>query len=201
MRLITIFFLLSCVICFSCKNNQWPGKPDVYTSIRIQPFDDMDSTAIMNLAYSVRKIFPNVVVNQRVKIPAFAYYPPRGRYRADSLLRFLQLFARPHEVVIGVTNKDISTHNGNISDWGVMGLGNCPGNSCVVSTFRLNRDKNKNQLLKVAIHELGHCFGLPHCPERFCFMRDARGRNVTDEETVFCKGCKHFLILRHWRIP
>jgi archaemetzincin len=145
-------------------------------------------------------VYPNVIISPPVKLPDFAFYAPRGRYKADSLLKFLRSLAQPDETLLGLTVKDISTTNGAIADWGVMGLGSCPGYSCVVSTFRLNMTKGKNQLFKVSIHELGHNLGLPHCPNPECYMRDAKGRNPTDEEKDFCTDCKRHLLRYFWRV-
>jgi archaemetzincin len=54
------------------------------------------------------------------------------------------------------------------------------------------------QFYKVAIHELGHTQGLPHCENKTCYMRDAEGGNPLEEEVDFCKTCKMFLKNRGW---
>ncbi len=79
-----------------------------------------------------------------------------------------------------------------------MGLGYCPGNACVVSTFRLDKDNLSNQFYKVAIHELGHTQGLPHCTAKTCLMRDAEGKNNLDNEFDFCEKCKKLLKAKGW---
>ena len=60
--------------------------------------------------------------------------------------------------------------------------------------------KDEKQFFKVAIHELGHTQGLPHCPEKSCYMRDAEGGNPTDEEVEFCPKCKKHLRTKNWEI-
>ena len=87
-----------------------------------------------------------------------------------------------------------------MADFGVMGLGYRPGNACVASTFRLNAENKSEQFYKVAIHELGHTQGLKHCPDKTCFMRDAEGKNPTNEEKDFCQNCKKVLRSKHWKI-
>jgi archaemetzincin len=47
--------------------------------------------------------------------------------------------------VLGITDKDISSTKGVHADWGVMGLGFCPGSACVISSFRV---KNKRTCIK-----------------------------------------------------
>ena len=71
------------------------------------------------------------------------------------------------------------------------------GLPCVVSTYRLKRGratKKKffNRLVKVVNHELGHTFGLGHCPIRNCLMEDAKGtiKTVDRETGKLCNLCK-----------
>lgn len=80
-------------------------------------------------------------------------------------------------------------------NYGVMGLGFMPGNACVISSFRLGDKKNLHErLYKVAIHELGHNNGLPHCKEDSCYMMDAEGKMKLDNEHFFCNQCRCFLV-------
>lgn len=130
-------------------------------------------------------------------LPASAFYRPRGRYRADSLIHWMSRQAHSNEVLLGITTADISTTKNGKPDWGVMGLGFCPGNAAVASSHRLG---NKSQFWKVAIHELGHTSGLPHCPVKTCFMRDAGGGNPTEDEKEFCSKCKAVLINVGWKM-
>src|SRR6202000_1310347 len=108
-----------------------------------------------------------------IQLPQSAYYSPRNRYRADSIISYLDRFGRADTVIIGLTAKDISMNKGNIKDWGIMGLGFQPGNACVISAFRLSKSNLSEQLYKIALHELGHTQGLPHCKNKICYMRDA----------------------------
>jgi archaemetzincin len=116
-------------------------------------------------------------------LPRSAWYAPRKRYRADRLIEHLLGFVEgfPQTTrVLGLTEVDISTTNGEIPDWGIFGLGYAPGQSAVVSSFRLKR-RTKNRahfrfrVANTALHEVGHTFGLQHCTEDRCPMRDAEG--------------------------
>jgi len=196
MRLIFLFLLTTSL--FSCNHSK--TKVDKDLVIKIQPFIGTDANEVKEVADSIRKYYSTVIIASPVKLPDFAFYAARGRYRADSLLKFLSGLSKPNEILVGFTTRDISTSKGSIADWGVMGLGKCPGNSCVVSTFRLNMSQGKNQFFKVAIHELGHTMGLPHCPNLECFMRDAEGGNPLDDEKGFCTKCKQYLHNRNWKV-
>lgn len=168
--------------------------------IVIQPLGSF-SPGLTQLVYKqLKAINPPTVIRQPIALPAEAYYAPRKRYRADTLIRYLARHIGSDTIVIGITDKDISTHKGAVADWGVMGLGYCPGKSCVVSTYRLSQKDLSAQFYKVAIHELGHTQGLPHCAEKTCFMRDAEGGNPLNEEEGFCASCKTYLKRKGWRL-
>lgn len=140
-------------------------------------------------------------MNEAIPLPNMAYNKERNRYRADSLIDFLWTKSTNENVIIGLTDKDISTTKGKIQDWGVMGLGYKPGHSCVVSTFRLSKKNIHSQLYKLALHELGHTEGLPHCiMDSTCYMSDAKGTNPWERATGFCYDCKSFLVNKGWKV-
>ena len=203
--LIMLSILLMCSCTTSSQDHkkisttQQAVKPTI--RIYIQPFTDLPASYLTYISNEFQKTFKKVIINPRVNLPVRSYYPARSRYRADSLLSFLGRQTNDGCHTIGLTTKDISTTKGKNIDWGVMGLGNCPGKACVASSFRLKAEtpmKKMNKLYKVAIHELGHTEGLPHCLVQTCFMRDAEGQDNTDQETGFCSACKHKLLQAGW---
>jgi archaemetzincin len=167
-------------------------------TIDIQPFGEIPKQKVDYVFERLKKIYPNLSLKKAIPLPKTAFYEPRKRYRADSLVHYLNRQTSPGHVTIGLTIKDISTTKDKIKDYGIMGLGSCPGNSCIASTFRLSKENTDEQLFKTAIHELGHTQGLPHCPVKTCFMRDAEGKNRTDEEKEFCAKCKSHLQSKGW---
>lgn len=193
----SVFFLaLSC----SEKNKHVEKEAErPAVTILIQPFKDIKPDAVEKVAEGIKKVYPNLKVLTAIDFPENTYYKARNRYRADSIIKFLNNNTKEGFVTIGLTSKDISATKGKIKDFGIMGLGYRPGKACVASTFRLSKENAAEQFYKIAIHELGHTQGLPHCPEKMCFMRDAEGKNPTNEETDFCKKCKTFLINKNWK--
>ncbi|WP_117590342.1 matrixin family metalloprotease [Chryseobacterium taiwanense] len=174
------------------------GEQETVT-ILIQPFKDLKPESIKFVTNEIKKVYPNIKVLEPIDLPDNTYYKERNRYRADSIIKFLDQRTEENFVTIGLTSKDISVTKGEIKDFGVMGLGFTPGKACVASMFRLSKTNTDEQFFKVAIHELGHTQGLPHCSEKQCFMRDAEGKNPTNEETEFCKKCKRVLINKNWK--
>jgi len=147
-----------------------------------------------------------VLPQQGIPIAAFVTIKS-PRYRADSLIA-IQERNIPEGVgyILGLTEKDISVTKHDKSgaikspewrynDFGVMGLAYCPGNSCVVSDFRLksgNKELQVTRFKKVVIHELGHNFGLPHCPDKRCVMTDAVEsiKTIDGAKPGLCAACK-----------
>jgi len=168
--------------------------------IVIQPFSGIDPLLTDSISRQIKRTGYNVFIKTAIALPTNAFYLPRNRYRADSLIRTLSQPPNSDTLVIGLTEKDISATKGQVQDWGVMGLGYCPGTSCVVSTYRLSKQNLFQQAHKIVLHELGHTQGLQHCPVKGCYMRDAEGGNPLDEEKGFCTSCKAFLTKRGWTV-
>lgn len=184
-----------------------PGvQPPQMLSIIIQPFDGLPNSTINIVYEKLKEIYSgDIIVNSSIALPRKALNQTRTRYRADSLIIFLGKLVEDGQLIIGLTNKDISMTKGGTPDWGVFGLGFCPGNSCIASAFRLKGKNRDEKLFKVAIHELGHTQGLAksitnHCPNEVCLMRDAQGKDHLDELRYFCSKCKPILIKAGWEL-
>lgn len=161
-------------------------KPKIIT---IVPLGNNLSEEFVRSTYrEMQKHLQVIQLGSTTPIPSPAYYKPRSRYRADSIISWLSGKAKPNEVLMGITNCDISATKGECKDWGVMGLGYRPGNAAVASNFRL---KNKSAFWKIVLHELGHTAGLSHCTVKTCLMRSAEGHDHTSEVTDFCESCKN----------
>lgn len=169
--------------------------------IAIQPFGKIDSHYLRNAKTELEAYYHcSVEILSAKELPANAYYKPRNRYKADSVISWLaKTKPESFDRVVGVTEKDISTRSEPYDDWGIMGLAYCPGESCVVSTFRLKKNADQKKIderfAKVVLHETGHTFGLPHCRsgDTTCFMEDADGtiRSVDREKKQVCKSCQN----------
>jgi len=131
-------------------------------------------------------------------LPQEAWYEPRKRWRADRILDALEAVTpRDYDKVLALTERDISVPKEPYPDWGIFGLGQMGGRPAVVSTFRLHRGRAseglfRDRLEKVALHEVGHLFGLPHCPTAGCLMEDAKGTIATVDRggKTFCATCE-----------
>ncbi len=153
----------------------------------------------IDLAIVGRSISERFRAEVSVRTPAFdpsdAYDASRGQYSARTLLDMLP---EPPGggAVIGVTTLDIFvplfTH--------VFGLGVLRGGRSVVSGYRLDatrygeaddRTLLSERLLKEAVHELGHAFGLVHCHHPECVMQACFDVGEVDlKRADFCSSCR-----------
>lgn len=196
-----IFFL---VIFIACKDQ----SPEKITNrnkptVILQPLQFYDTVTLAFLKDSIEKFYPLIIIIADAKnFPENFYYKPRNRYRADSTIKWLRRI-RPDSArtIVGITNEDVSVNKGTHKDYGVMGLGYKPGNSCVVSTFRLRKTATtqkhfQQRLFKVVVHEMGHNFGLDHCLDEACIMVDAEGQMKLDKEKDLCSSCREKLQIK-----
>jgi archaemetzincin len=207
-----LFYLFYLVIiissCNSKKNSSGLKKTEHYSSekdrkiktIIIQPFQEFSQEDLSFITKQLKQMYPKVIVEKPIKFPVNAFYAPRNRYKADSLIKFLSNHTDEGYISIGLTIQDISTKKDDIKDWGVMGLGYCPGKACVVSSYRIKGKNRQEKIFKVVAHEFGHTLGLQHCSSRNCLMRDAEGKDHLDEEREFCADCRLVLSTEGWKI-
>jgi archaemetzincin len=186
-------FLLGTLPCF------WAAEALAResTTVVIQPLGK--ATALVSPVVEALSTFydVSVTVAPGAALPRRAYYRPRGRYRAEILLEFLaEVAPQGSDRILGLTSSDISTSKPPHEDWGILGLASVGGQACVLSSFRCQK-KARNaahaveRLAKTAVHELGHTFGLDHCPNRGCIMEDGGGSVLTtDRETDLCADCR-----------
>jgi archaemetzincin len=205
-RLLVLALLFSLFCVFSCTYIENESTRDVRYIISkpkvllIQPLGDFNPQLARENLKSFKKNFSSTRLLPNIPLFSSAYYKPRDRYRADSILKFTRYKYGIDTLMLLMTHRDISVTKNRIKDWGIMGLAHSPGRVCVVSTYRLNKSKLAEQLYKVSIHELGHTQGLPHCLIKSCYMRDASGGNPLDEEIGFCASCKKVMENKGWRI-
>lgn len=213
--IIIAFALLIGSATWSCSNNAKriknvemvsKNEPDCvcpHCRILIQPYDVFSQDKALEVSKQLER-----ALNEHMKGLAVAdvqimpnkpltedlMNKGKTRYRASKILDQQQdMVKQPGDVVIGLTDKDISTSVHGYEDWGILGLSYLNKSNCVISTYRV---KDKSQFWKVVLHEFGHGFlGLPHCPnnDSSCFMVDANGKPNLTPERHFCDSCSKLI--------
>jgi len=123
--------------------------------------------------------------------------PKRRQHASGKLLAWLLEAAPPVGKVLGLTDQDlfipILTY--------VFGEAQLGGRVAVASTARLREDlvlvgerRFAERVVKEAIHEIGHAYGLVHCHVPRCVMSRAAGVRDVDEKSVeLCPRCRRRL--------
>lgn len=200
--------LISVFLFCSCVNN----TIDKETTIGILPYKGINQRKVVILQKTIEGYYGvKVKILEPKPLPKNAFINIKSpRYRADSLIRIQErIIPNGIDYILGLTESDISTtkreKDGSIKkpisryrDFGIMGLAYRPGNSCIVSDFRLkhkNKEIHFGRFKKVVIHELGHNFGLPHCPDKKCVMTDAveSVKTIDNAKPDLCIVCKNKL--------
>lgn len=133
--------------------------------------------------------------------PAYAYSPARHQYNSNIILRELEAICPSDGLrILGITALDLFNP---IFSY-VFGEAQFCGRCAVISTYRLRGVSQGTthpdsrplhcRVEKEAIHELGHTFGLRHCPDRDCVMYYSPGLLCTDRKfACFCRTCLDLL--------
>lgn len=176
-----------------------PSVPKRLPPIYIQPLGPrLPTEDVQFVVAALGVFFPHPVVElDPIELPRAAYYSPRARYRAEKILEHLEsLTPGDAQVVLGLTDVDISTTKPPHEDWGILGLAAVGGKQCVISRFRAKRGARdplhtRIRLAKTMVHEVGHTLGLLHCPNYGCLMEDGKGSvKTTDHEYDLCDNCR-----------
>jgi len=168
--------------------------------VMILPLGDVKPEYLKLVKNSVESFYGfECVIKPKVNLTNDLLSKSKTRYNADKIL---QKFNSNDNLLI-ITEKDIATKKGNYEEWGILGLGQRPGNTCVISTFRMKKNVSVevlyDRLEKVSLHEIGHNLGLDHCDYHIeCLMNDARGtiRQVDREKKWLCQKCHNLIKLR-----
>lgn len=177
-------------------NNKTPKQISIYC------MGGYPADSVQYLEVCLRKYFPNVrVMPNNINLPSQYFNKERNRYLASGLLDELAKH-RNNDAVIGVTDYIIFKPKKKSDTFGIMGMSYTNTFKSIVSTkIPLNgKEQSKDNICKLALHELGHGFGLKHCPNETCYMVDAEGTMKIENAIGFCESCKHVLNSKGWII-
>lgn len=169
--------------------------------VMIVPVGDIEPAVLQGIAASVEEALPlKAEVGRGLPAPRHHYNPGRGQYHATPMLKeILALKQKGFERVLGVTEADLYIPDLNF----IFGEADMHGGAAIISLARLReefygRNPDKPLLIlragKEAVHELGHTYGLDHCPDPKCIMYFSNRLQDTDEKGPgFCDDCRNRL--------
>lgn len=130
----------------------------------------------------------------------FALDEARGQHYSTAILQRLERLADPGSRLLAVTAADLYVPVLTF----VFGEAQLDGACAIVSTARLHdefyglpprEDLLRDRLLKEATHEVGHTFGLRHCPDWSCVMASSHAVEVLDVKSAdFCRTCRRPIV-------
>ncbi|MBI5419924.1 MAG: archaemetzincin family Zn-dependent metalloprotease [Deltaproteobacteria bacterium] len=141
-------------------------------------------------------LFATVRAMPQVPVPPESYDAGRNQYYSTKILKEM-LKEVPEDAfkILGVTDKDLCIP---ILTY-VFGEAQLGGTAAVVSLARLRQEHYGaapdrplllSRLRKESLHELGHTFGLIHCPSRDCVMYLSNTvAEVDGKGRTFCRAC------------
>ncbi len=166
--------------------------------IIIVPIYPVDFSLAMSLARSLKGILKCDILldNTNHLNISSAYDGSRAQFNSTRIISMLSdKFKNFEGKILGIISVDLFI---SVLTY-VFGEAQLGGKISIISTFRLNeiayglpenRKLTEERLLKEAVHELGHNFGLLHCEDYLCVMHPSTSVEEVDVKTAsFCSKC------------
>jgi archaemetzincin len=161
------------------------------------PIGQVDGAILTVIGEGLQEAFGRLyVLAAPLPHPDYAYERRRGQYLADAILARLRTLSLPAVRWLGIVDLDLYTPGLNF----VFGQASVGGPAAVIALPRLRQGFYglpedtalfHQRAVKEAVHELGHTYGLGHCPDTACVMHFSNSLPDTDRKGAeFCSRCK-----------
>ncbi len=163
------------------------------------PFGVIDPDVLGSVARAIREVCQcETVVGEPAPVPEKTYNARRKQYHATRILQIMEA-QKPDwcDFTLGMIDEDLFVPELNF----VFGEADVLARIAVIGLPRLRQEfygfaPDQELFLlraaKEAIHELGHTYGLGHCPDRKCIMHFSNSLRDTDaKEPRFCVVCRN----------
>jgi archaemetzincin len=171
-----------------------PDKPAVV----LIPIGDVAANLLHSLVAPLGATFGlPCQVSTSIPIPPAAYDRQRGQYVGSHILSALARVDLLHaERALGVVDADCYAPGLNF----IFGQADIHDRDCFIALPRLRQSFYglaedeplfRERVLKEAVHELGHTYGLRHCRDSRCVMHFSNSLHDTDVKGAgFCPRCR-----------
>ena len=176
--------------------------------IYLQKIGGIEKSILLTLKKRLKKVFKGFHIKFKVYrgvllLTEAEYHPEKKQYESEPILNKIvsHLKEKHYFRGLGIMKEDVYSEDKNF----VFGSAYKPRSNkrvAFVSIMRLseefysrpeNRELINNRLLKEAIHELGHTFGLNHCENR-CVMRFSKDLAEANKKPAeYCDKCSNIL--------
>jgi archaemetzincin len=167
--------------------------------IILWPIGEIEGWVLDVLEKDLEKKFGSKVETKKpINVPGDTFNSKRSQYSSSLILKRLKVLLDPEErgKVLGIVDVDLYAEGLNF----VFGEAEFGGQVAVVSLTRLRQSYYSlpedqavflERAKKEAVHELGHVFGLAHCPNPACVMHFSNSLLDTDKKSCsFCPQCR-----------
>lgn len=172
-------------------------RPSTSDALSIVQLGQTADYPIAQLTEKVAKRFPTYEVTMlpAFETPKMALDSQRNQYHSTRILAIIEEHKEvpQNSHVLGVITFDLYVPGMNF----VFGEARCPGRAAVISTYRLGSARVDSsgvfraRVVKEAVHEIGHMFGLKHCTNATCVMHFSERLADTDrKQDDFCTECE-----------
>jgi len=166
-------------------------------TITLVPIGIVEEELLSRVGDALAEVFGrHVEVADLLPHPDYAYNERRQQYLAGAVLAQLRKRKLAGECVLGIVGVDLYAPNLNF----VFGQASVRGREAVIALPRLRQsfyglpeepDLFLARVIKEAVHELGHTYGLSHCPDARCVMHFSNCLEDTDLKShCFCVACR-----------
>jgi len=160
------------------------------------PIGEIDEAVLESLRQPLTQAFgQETKIGNKMPLLRESYYHSRHQYLASPLFSLIPLPDLDNRA-LGVVDVDIFAPGLNF----VFGLADISGRRALISLRRLRQEFYGlpqderlflERAIKEAVHELGHTYGLKHCPSPTCVMHFSNRLHDTDVKSwKFCPNCQ-----------
>lgn len=205
-HIIFLVFMPLLILSAAILNSELKGKglAKLEGKIYLVPVGPIEPDILSALESQLENIFKCKVDRQQpMPIPQETYSQKRGQYFSPLILEKISssMKAGKEEKVLGIIDVDLYTEGLNFVFGEAERLG---GRFAIISVARLHqsfyglpedRKLFLERAVKEAVHEIGHLYGLRHCPESGCVMHFSNSLPDTDRKSAsFCSSCQELLV-------